>query len=273
MTPEVEAPAQAPPVLTAPNPPRVLPALKVSQLQRQSNSLAVRAASLADDLADKSSLVEALQKDRARLERELAHSRSQPQPPRDDNDAGGRVSGAVANPAAVVSSDGRDGSSLPCSGGSGSGAGVVAAIGGKAAAAAGEAGTAAMATATEAAAAPMSLAAAVDAAEREAGEAVAAAEARCLALTEMVDSLVAEKVGWEEERSSAAAEAMRLRARARGLEEAVADCGAGGDIDDGGDGDQKQAPLVGELRKLLRERTRELEVKSVAMERLGERRV
>ena len=43
--------------------------------------------------------------------------------------------------------------------------------------------------------------------------------------------------------------------------------------DDGGDGDQKQAPLVGELRKLLRERTRELEVKSVAMERLGERRV
>lgn len=162
---------------------------------------------------------------------------------------------------------------MPCSGGSGSGAGVVAAIGGKAAAAAGEAGTAAMATATEAAAAPMSLAAAVDAAEREAGEAVAAAEARCLALTEMVDSLVAEKVGWEEERSSAAAEAMRLRARARGLEEAVADYGAGGDVDDGGDGDQKQAPLVGELRKLLRKRTRELEVKSVAMERLGERRV
>lgn len=151
-------------------------------------------------------------------------------------------------------------------------AGVVAAARGKAAT--GEAGAAASAAATamEAAAAAGTLAAAVDAAERKAGEAVAAAEARCLALTEMVDSLVADKVGWEEERAAAAAEAMRLRARAHGLEEAVVDRGAGDECD-GGAGDRKQALLVEELRKLLRERTRELEVKSVAMERLGKRRV
>lgn len=159
-----------------------------------------------------------------------------------------------------------------------SGAGVVAATGGKAAgggagAGADAAGAAAAASAAmEAAVAAGALASAVDAAERKAGESVAAAEARCLALAEMVDSLVAEKVGWEEERASAAAEAMRLRARVRGLEEAVANRGAGGG-EDGVAGDRKQALLVEGLRKLLRERTRELEVKSVGTERLGERRM
>eukprot|EP00752_Nemacystus_decipiens_P010849 g9647.t1 len=232
---------------------------QVSQLQRQSNSLAARAAALADNLADKSSLVEALQQDRARLERELAQSRSRHQRPADEKGAGEHeaMSSAVAKPANITSSVCGDGSSLPRLEGEGSAAGVVAATGGKT-------------TATDAAAAAGTLAAAVDAAERRAGEAVAAAEARCLALTEMVDSLVAEKVGWEEERASAAAEAMRLRARARGLEEAVADRGgAGGEDGGGGGGARNQTLLVGELRKLVRERTRELEVKDVAMERLA----
>lgn len=192
------------------------------------------------------------------MEQELAQSRLErpSRLPRDETDTGGCETGAAAE-AASGGGGGGDESSLTYAGGSSSnsGGGVVAATGGKAAVGRADA------------------AAAMEAAERKAGEAVAAAEARCLALTEMVDSLVAEKVGWEEERTSAAAEAMRLRARARGLEEAVADRGAGDGEDGGvGAGDRTQALLVEELRKLLRERTRELEVKSVAMERLGERR-
>eukprot|EP00903_Cladosiphon_okamuranus_P014723 g13643.t1 len=239
---------------------------QVSQLQRQSNSLAARAASLADDLADKSSMVEALQQDRARLERELAQSRAQSKPRRDqgEHDAGGReeAPGAAARPAAFASpGSGEDGSPLPRLGGR-SGEATTGEAGAAASAAAAAAGTA-----IEAPGAAETLAAVVEAAERKAGEAVAAADARCLALTEMVDSLVADKVAWEEERAAAAMETMRLRARVRGLEEVAVDWGAGDEYD-GGEGDRKQTVLVEELRKLLRERTREVEVKIVAMERL-----
>ncbi|CAN0558199.1 unnamed protein product, partial [Ectocarpus sp. 12 AP-2014] len=205
---------------------------QVSMLQRQSNSLAARAASLADDLSDKSALIEALQLDRSRLERELAQSRLRHEEgvdaARGDDGSGQRSaeSGACG-----------DESSLPRPEGSGAATAVAAPpeVDGEAA---------------------MALAAAVEAAERKA----AAAEARSLALAEMVDGLVAGKVGWEEERAARAAEALRLRALVRGLEEAAALAGEEG-------GGRKQ---VEALRELLRERTRELEAKSVAMERLGE---
>ena len=242
-------------------------------LQRQSNSLAARAASLADDLADKSALVEALQQDRARLERELAQSHSRPSG--DGADAPGHGDareGQHPSPAQAIDTraadDGDVSPSAPRLDQTGAGNGV-AATGGETAvdgAAPGEA---------SAAGTVVALAAAVEEGERKAREAVAAAEARCLALTEMVDSLVAEKVAWEEERTAGAAEAMRLRALVRGLEEAVIDRGVGDEADgnDSGRADGRAQPLVEELRKLLRERTRELEVKSVAMERLGKSRV
>ncbi|CAN0472868.1 unnamed protein product, partial [Ectocarpus sp. 8 AP-2014] len=200
-------------------------------LQRQSNSLAARAASLADDLSDKSALIEALQLDRSRLERELVQSRLR----HDEGVDAARGDDGSGRRSAESGACG-DESSLPRPEGSGA-ATVVAAtpeVDGEASA---------------------TLAAAVEAAERKA----AAAETRSLALAEMVDGLVADKVGWEEERAARAAEALRLRALVRGLEEAAAVAGE----EDGG---RKQ---VEGLRELLRERTRELEAKSVAMERLA----
>ncbi|CAM9900942.1 unnamed protein product [Ectocarpus sp. 6 AP-2014] len=202
-------------------------------LQRQSNSLAARAASLADDLSDKSALIEALQLDRSRLERELVQSRLR----HDEGVDAARGDDGWGRRSAESGACGEE-SSLPRPEGS-------------------SAATAVAATPEVDGEAAVALAAAVEAAERKA----AAAEARSLALAEMVDGLVAGKVGWEEERAARAAEALRLRALVRGLEEAAAVAGEG---DDG----RKQ---VEGLRELLRERTRELEAKSVAMERLAVR--
>lgn len=231
-------------------------------LQRQSNALAVRAASLEDNLSDKSALVEALQQDRVRLELELELAQARFQSPQDEKDDArghGDCSGhrsAEVSSAGASTGEGVISSSLPRLEGSGVGTADEAAA------------------AMEAVAAAGTLSAAVEAAERKAGAAVVAAEARCFALTEMVDSLVAEKVKWEEEKASGAAEALRLRALVRGLEEAAVARGVGDEGDGGGAGGNTQALLVVKgLRKLLRERTRELEVKSVEMERLGERRL
>lgn len=201
-------------------------------LQRQSNSLAARAASLADDLSDKSALIEALQLDRSRLERELAQSRLRHEEGVDAARGGDGSGQRSAEPGACG-----DEPSLSRPEGSGAAAAVVATpeVDGEAA---------------------VALKAAVEVSEKKA----AAEEARSLALAEMVDGLVAAKVGWEEERAARAAEALRLRALVRGLEEAAAVAGEEG-------GGRKQ---VEGLRELLRERTRELEAKSVAMERFGE---
>lgn len=230
-------------------------------LQRQSNALATRAASLAEDLSDKSALVEALQQDRARLELEVVQARLQStQNEKEDSrghgdDLGHRLT--EDSSAGPVTGEDESLSLLPRL--EESAIGVAATDG---------------AAAMNAAVSAEILAAAVEDAERKAGAAVAAADSRSLALTEMVDSLVAEKVEWEEERASSAAEALRLRALVRGLEEAVANRGVGDQDDGGGAGGSKQALLaVKGLRKLLRERTRELEFKSLAMERLGERRL
>ncbi|CAM9716415.1 unnamed protein product [Ectocarpus sp. 4 AP-2014] len=206
---------------------------QVSMLQRQSNSLAARAASLADDLSDKSALIEALQLDRSRLERELAQSRLRHE---EDVDAARGDDGSGQR----LAESGACGDESSLSRPEGSGAATA---------------TAVAATPEVDSEAAVALAAAVKAAERKA----AAAEARSLAFAEMVDGLVAGKVGWEEERAARAAEALRLRALVRGLEEAAALAGEEG-------GGRKQ---VEGLRELLRERTRELEAKSVAMERLA----
>lgn len=236
-------------------------------LQRQSNSLAARAASLADELSDKSALVEALQRDRSRLEQELARSR--PKSPSDNNNEELHNSDVVdqppGKPIEAEASDHVDGAGanlrFPWSGGDDS-------TGARRAA-----DHVQEAPAMEAALAAGNLAAAVEEAEGKARSAIAAAEARSLALKEMVDSLVLDKVGWEEERAAGAAEALRLRARVRGLEEALVDREGdeGGERDGGVSGARKQESVVAGLRKLLRERTRELQVTSVATERLGER--
>lgn len=229
-------------------------------LQRQSNSLAVRAASLADELSDKSALVDALQQDRTRLERELAQSRSTPattdegQPNGDDVTDQPSGNPIAAKEAFDFKKSGGPKLSLPVPEGDDNAAGVR------------KADDHAAATALEAALTAGNVAAAVEEAETNARAAVSAAEARSLALQEMVDSLVAEKVGWEEERAKDAAATLRLRARVRGLEEAIVDHAGGG----GGVSGKQELSLAGGLRKLLRERTRELEVTSVATERLGE---
>ncbi|CAM9700671.1 unnamed protein product [Scytosiphon promiscuus] len=235
---------------------------QVSMLQRQSNSLAVRAAALADELTDKSALVEALQRDRSRLERELAQSRSQSLA--DEGERNGDVADQSSEtPTAAEASEGSGcgGVRLPLPGSAGGDVPGETRAAGRGAA-----------PAMEAALAAGKSAAAVEEAESKARVAVAAAEARSLTLQEMVDSLVSEKVGWEEERASGAAEALRLRARVRGLEEALVDRGdaGGGERDGGAGGSRKLELVVVGVRKLLRERTRELEVKGVATDRLAE---
>lgn len=210
-------------------------------LQRQSNSLAARAATLDEQLSDKMALAEALQEDRSRLENELTEALVSRQDEARRGSLDGLNQGTAQDPAA----EGTNGLTTPHT---------------------------KDILATAAVAVPPSgvtaVAEAIEAEKSKADAAVAAAEAHSLALTEMTDSLVAEKVDWAEERAARNMEAMRLRARVRGLEEALLgrDARSG---DEGGRG-ESQAALVEDLRRLLRERTRELEGKHVATERLGE---
>lgn len=237
---------------------------QVSMLQRQSNSLASRAASLEDELSDQTALVEALQMDRLRLEQELDQYHQPTRRPQDPQEVGQNVLDqalALAAPVAEVA----DGASSPLKDGN---AGVCGAVDDTTDDKSGIGMAVAAAVDAVAETPAATLAAAVEAADRKAGAAIAATEARCLALAEMADSLVVEKVEWEEERASRAAEAMRLRARARGLEEAFIEHDVGSK--DKTEGGGRQGVLVEGLRRLLRERTRELEVKAVAMETLGE---
>ena len=217
-------------------------------LQRESNSLAARTSFLTEEVSDLSSLVDALQRDRCRLEEELAQ-----RGPVEANHAGGCDCMGQGGKAPIAEVAGGscllDPEGNVIDGASGRDTGVD-----KAAAAA--------------AAAAEKLAEDFKASEAKARGDAAAAEARCVALADMVDSLLAEKMGWQEERASNAADALRLRARVRGLEEAFVECS--GQVEDGsGAGGGRHELLVDRLRELLRDRTHEAEEKTVGMERLG----
>lgn len=215
--------------------------------------MASRATFLTEELSDMSSLVDALQRDRSRLEEELAQ-----RGPVEANHAGGcdcmgqGAKAPIAGVAGGVCLLDPEGNIVDVASGRDTG----------------------VDKAAPAAAAAEAVAAAKLAGDFEASEArarvevAAAAEARCVALTDMVNSLLAEKMGWQEERASNAADALRLRARVRGLEEAVVEySGQGGD--GGGASGGRHALLVDRLRELLRNRTLEAEKKTVGMERLG----
>lgn len=206
-------------------------------LQRQSNSLAERAASLEERLSDMTALADALQVDRTRLEEDLAsRSHDAGQEMEDRRVERSDVSDVVKLPGGSVS----DGKApiLPHDASDDDHHG-------------------------DTSAASRALALAMEKAEAKASADIAAAEAHALALSEMTNCLLKEKVDWEEERSMRALEATRLRARVRGLEEAE-DNGKGGGHGEG------QGVLVGRLRELLKERTQELEMRTVETERLGE---
>lgn len=235
-------------------------------LQRQSNALAGREAALIEQLSDQKAFANALQEERSRLEKELMKAHG-------DHAVllGGRAAAGMTRRSEEGGSDG------------GGGGGSISGEQG-AAAAAPHAPTESTqpplsTTNTETvdfdisddgnviAAAEEAIAEASAAAEAKASTAVAAAEARSRALSEMVGNLVSEKVAWEEERAAHAAEAMRLRAHVRGLQESVATASSSSES-----GTRKnengQGPSAA-LRELLRQRTRELEGKHSAMERLG----
>lgn len=221
------------------------PPLQVSRLQRQSNSLVGHAACLSEDLSDRTALADALQRERSRLEQELGQANGETQ----------ATEFSTPNEDGLTGADGRSAPSVPLPG-----ANTVDAVNGEkvAAGAPDSAETVAISTA-----------AAIEAVETKASGAVAAAEARSLALEEMVDSLLSEKVEWEEEREARATEAMRLRARARGLEDTIVCRG----MREGGGGrttGPAHETIVQGLRKLLLERTRDVEEMHVSTERLGE---
>lgn len=232
-------------------------------LQRQSNALAGQAAALSEQLSDQEALTYALQQERARLEEELTQEEDR----RHDTDSATSniiatptsTSAAIATPSAVMTTN--TGNKLHHVAG-GEYTDVV------------DLGTvhdemARLAEPAEAAQTERSAAAA-----RKAQALTAAAEARASALGEMVDGLVAEKVQWEEERAARSLEAMRLRARARGLEDALAGTAAnhhgGGSDGDKARKEQKRGDdKLRALRELLRSRTRELEAEHGVTERLG----
>lgn len=246
---------------------------QVEMLQRQSNALAGRVADLSEQLSDKNALADALQAERTRLEQELtqeARRRYTVPPASAGNGNENRGSVATTSPEGFTEL-----AAEPDSNASSANNGDIANSAQPAAAAgdhhdsdrsAAQARAAAVATATAAAAV-----ARISAAEARADAAVLKAEAGTSALSEMVDGLVSEKVQWEEERCAHAAETIRLRARARGLEEALA-----------GNGlvvtEEEREWTVGRgesrleaLRELLRVRTRDLEAERGVSERLGER--
>ncbi|CAM9948815.1 unnamed protein product, partial [Sphacelaria rigidula] len=213
---------------------------QVEMLQRQSNALAGRVADLSEQLSDKNALADALQAERTRLEQELTQEarRRYTVPPASAGN-GNENRGSVAT---TSSEDFTELAAEP------------------------DTRAAAVATATAAAAV-----ARISAAEARADAAVLKAEAGTSALSEMVDGLVSEKVQWEEERCAHAAETIRLRARARGLEEALAGNGLvvteeGREWTVGRGESRLEA-----LRELLRVRTRDLEAERGVSERLGER--
>lgn len=279
---------------------------KVSMLQRENNGLAARAASLLEDLSDKTALAEALQQERSRLEGELdcvEQDRS-----RLEGELGRVEQGrsnleherkALARDTIAEGEERRDGPpcqsccEVPVASEGVAGDGVRVNKTNKLRATAIAAATADKSpseaveaqeknTTTIAGAAALVYSAKLEAAELAATEVaaaevaaakVAAAESRTLALSEVIDSLMSDKMEWEEERASRAVEATRLRAQARGLEEANLDqvCGVlGVEGEDGAKGASRHEMLAEGLKGLLRGRTRELEVKSVGMERLGE---
>ena len=232
-------------------------AKQVSMLQRESNSLASRASFLTEELSDMSALVDALQRDRSRLEEELAQ-RGPVESTRAgtgcESSAGEGAKAPIAGVASGTSLLGAEGNV------------VVDAAAAEDVTADGAATTVAAMAASVAAA--ETLATKLEASEAKARGDADAAEARCVALNDMVNSLLAEKMSWKEERAASAADALRLRARVSGLEEAVVEC-SGLDEDGGGADGGRNELLVGELRTLLRDRTRQLEVKTIGMERLG----
>lgn len=229
-------------------------------LQRQSNALAGRVAALSEQLLDQNALADALQNERSRLEQELAqqaqrhHSRPV--------SLGG--SGSGGSPIAIHMASAKTGEKSDCKSVSRASADV----------GVDNVNTATVMGDINGELERPAAAAAAAAAEARADAAVAKAEARASALGEMVDSMVSEKVKWEEERAAYAAKALRLRARNRGLENALANSAGGatgGEDESDADGWRKgrgQGQSAA-LRELLRLRTGELEAKHGTVERLG----